>query len=74
MTLRVAIAATADHQQVAAYLPANYRVIGRTLNELGTIIVGVDNHGWTLDAYVIPRLGSGLIHCDEVTHLEGTDW
>ena len=30
------------------------------------IIGGVDNHGWTLDDYVIPRLGSGMMICTEI--------
>lgn len=29
------------------------------------VIEGKDVHGWTLDKYVIPRLGSGLMRCDE---------
>lgn len=72
--MRIAVAATGKTQKVAAYLPINYRVLGRTLDNTGTIIIGVDDHGWTLDAYVIPRLGSGLIACEEVTHEEGKDW
>ncbi len=44
--------------QVAAYLPDNYQVIGTVDGQ--TVIGGRDAAGWTLDAYVIPRLGSGL--------------
>lgn len=65
---------------VAAYLPQNYRVIAvetgteeETEKFSGTagkpcraIIGGTDNHGWTLDGYVIPRLGSGLIAAREI--------
>jgi len=42
---------------VSAYLPHCYvaRVEGDDL-----LIEGVDDHGWTLDGYVIPRLASGL--------------
>lgn len=29
------------------------------------VIEGKDSHGWTLDHYVAPRLGSGLMRCDE---------
>ena len=69
--MRVAIAATGKTQQVAQYLPGNYKVLGRTCDNTGTIIIGVDNAGWTLDDYVIPRLGSGLIHCEEVIEVDG---
>ncbi len=60
-------------EKVATYLPPNYRVEGAaTLNETwGTpykvvVISGVDAHGWTLDDYVIPRLGSGLMSAKEI--------
>ncbi len=72
--MRVAIANTGKSKEVAQYLPSNYRVLGRTLDNNGTIIIGVDDHGWTMDKYVIPRLASGMIHCVEVTHEEGKDW
>ncbi len=50
---------------VQDYLPSNYYVRQRLD---GTIFVeGYDDHGWTLDGYVIPRLGSGLIAAREVT-------
>ena len=58
-------------KDVAQYLPKNFQVLGRTLDNSGTIIVGVDDHGWSLDAYVIPRLGSALIHCEEVVEING---
>ncbi len=65
MSLRVAICATSDVKDVAQYLPPLYKVIGKTLE--GTVIIaGEDHHGWTLDEYVIPRLGSTLIHCEEI--------
>jgi hypothetical protein len=44
---------------VRNYLPSNY-----TADETpdGVIVIsGVDYCGWTLDGYVLPRLGSGLI-------------
>lgn len=67
--IRIAVAHSGKAQrEVAQYLPDNYSVIGRTLDNEGTIIAGRDNAGWTLDAYVIPRLGSALIHCDEITN------
>ena len=54
---------------VAAYLPSNYRVVGPT--EGGLLICGEDNAGWTLDAYVIPRLGSGMFACTEMESVNG---
>lgn len=69
--MRIAIAATGKSKEVAQYLPKNFKVLGRTLDNTGTIIVGVDDHGWTLDQYVIPRLGSGMIHCEEVFEING---
>ena len=69
--MRIAIAHTGKSKDVAQYLPNNFTVLGRTLDNSGTIIVGVDDHGWTLDAYVIPRLGSALIHCEEVFEING---
>lgn len=49
---------------VAAYLPGNYKVLGMQGDDV--MIGGVDNHGWTLDDYVIPRLASGMMHCEEI--------
>lgn len=80
MSLRVAVAATDKSQQVADYLPKNYRVLGVTTDQVdifpagSTLICGVDDHGWTLDDYVIPRLGSGWIACREIIHNEGEAW
>lgn len=72
MTVRVAIAHTGKAlTDVAQYLPNNYQVLGRTLDNQRTIIVGVDDHGWTLEGYVIPRLASGMIHCEEVVEING---
>ena len=56
-------------ERVAAYLPANYKVVdaditGRTGDTI--IIQGTDNAGWTLDGYVLPRLASGLMFGVEV--------
>src|SRR5262249_32910773 len=56
-------------EKVAAYLPRNYRVEGVALvhpfkddyAETVVVVGGRDHHGWTLDGYVIPRLGSGLM-------------
>lgn len=64
---RWAIARGADDiHDVAQYLPSNYQVVHEDENGMGWLICGVDNAGWTLDEYVIPRLGSGLIQCREV--------
>lgn len=55
-----------DASRVAAYLPANYAIDPeRTTNEV-VVISGIDNAGWTLDDYVIPRLASGLMGCREI--------
>lgn len=69
--MRIALAFTGKTRDVAQYLPNNFRVLGRTLDNSKTIIIGVDDHGWSLDAYVIPRLGSALIHCEEVFEING---
>ena len=62
-----------DATRVAAYLPSNYRVEGEgTMYEPWgnpypvVVISGVDDHGWSLDRYVIPRLGSGMMACTEI--------
>ena len=55
-----------NRDQVEPYLPANYTIYRVDQNAQGIIIAGEDSHGWTLDDYVIPRLGSGLIFCEEV--------
>ena len=49
---------------VRDYLPDNYEAHHEVTT--GRIIVhGRDDHGWTLDGYVIPRLASGLIVAEE---------
>lgn len=63
-----------SRREAEAYLPDNYRVIHETTaarefrTDLVFIIRGEDVAGWTLDGYVIPRYGSGLITCEEVDH------
>ena len=53
------------YEEVGQYLPDNYKVIGETPD--GKIIIAGDDHlGWTLTGYVIPRLGSALIYCEEL--------
>lgn len=69
--MRIAIAHTGKSKDVAQYLPNNFTVLGRTLDNTCTVIVGVDDHGWSLDQYVIPRLGSALIHCEEIIEING---
>jgi hypothetical protein len=69
---RYAIVKNADsRKQAEAYLPNNYRIIHEYESvddrdrPLCFVIEGKDDHGWTLDGYVIPRLGSGLIWATE---------
>lgn len=53
--------------RVLAYLPDNYHAALVTTNNLSfrVKIWGEDNHGWTLDGYVIPRLASGNMFAKE---------
>lgn len=53
-----------DAEEAARYLPDNYRVIHA--RDGVVVIEGRDVAGWTLDAYVIPRLASGLIAANEI--------
>lgn len=64
---RVQVQGRDTAKTVANYLPQNYKVIGHDGDSV--LIGGTDNHGWTLDAYVIPRLGSGMMIATEV-HLD----
>lgn len=60
-------------ETVTCYLPRNYSVtktVTASLQCRYIVIEGEDNHGWTLDGYVIPRLASGLIHAEEVSEGE----
>ena len=63
--IRIATVLSTDPEEVSTYLPSNYKIVTHTDGEV--IIAGEDNHGWTLDEYVIPRLASGMIHCREIT-------
>lgn len=45
--------------EVAAYLPANYKIADRTADHF--IVTGEDRLGWTAEGYVIPRLQSGWL-------------
>lgn len=51
---------------IADYLPGNYHVLHKDPNGAGVIVGGEDDHGWTLEDYVIPRLQSGLMQATEV--------
>jgi len=53
---------------VRAYLPSNFTACesSGTIHGHCILIEGFDRAGWTLDGYVIPRLGSGLIVAKEV--------
>lgn len=68
MIKRYAIIHTPAEHTVASYLPANYEVLGCVEHDgkLVTVIGGRDNCGWTLDAYVLPRLASGLYFGEEI--------
>lgn len=60
-----------DRVVLEKYLPSGYQVIGRDGDYW--LLGGEDYAGWTLDDYVIPRLGSGLIRCDEIREDEVPD-
>lgn len=52
---------------IEAYLPSNYtayRII--TSDGARVLLAGVDQAGWTLHDYVIPRLASGLYWFEEI--------
>ena len=55
-----------DIETVRAYLPSNYSAEVGPEHDPRIRIVGEDDHGWTLEDYVIPRLASGLICAREV--------
>lgn len=72
MATRFAIA-MGNLNEVKPYLPGNYSVIATTEAADGShvcLISGEDVAGWTLDDYVIPRLGSGLVFAKETTAAE----
>ena len=60
--MRLAISSGAL-KTIQDYLPSNYKAVvcGDTV-----LIYGRDDHGWTMDGYVIPRLASGLIIATEI--------
>lgn len=65
MTTRFAVT-SAPTTVASAYLPSNYWLVGQNRGGM-TVIGGNDSAGWTLDAYVIPRLQSGMYHASEVS-------
>jgi hypothetical protein len=57
-----------NERQIEQYLPGNYTVVGTMPDENGSVIIaGIDDAGWTLEDYVIPRLMSGMYSCTELT-------
>lgn len=63
---RVALAKNTDTETVRAYLPSNYTAY-EGVTPTSVLIIGEDYRGWTLEDYVIPRLGSGMIWA-EILH------
>lgn len=62
-------------ERVAAYLPRNYRVIwagtwpayeGQPRPDDVVVIQGEDSYGYSLEQFVIPRCGSGMMRVDEI--------
>lgn len=68
---RYATVRGATAETIAQYLPRNYRVDGQSADGREVFISGEDNAGWTMDKYVIPRLGSGLIRATETNGPRG---
>jgi hypothetical protein len=53
---------------VRAYMPSNYKAQLAEINgDTHILIKGEDYAGWTLEDYIIPRLGSGLILAEEIS-------
>ncbi len=67
--IRIARIFSTDADTIAQYLPKNYRVASTDDSDgsLSTLVVGTDDHGWTLDGYVLPRLGSALLAGEDIT-------
>ena len=53
---------------VRNYLPSNYQA--RMMQDDTILVSGVDNAGWTLTGYVIPRLASGWSVAKEIAKPE----
>ena len=75
MTTRIAryaqVTLTWDRDKPEAYMPSNYAVLHTGEHPdnpkwRAAVIGGYDSAGWTLDAYVLPRLASGGMHGQEI--------
>ena len=55
-----------ESRVVSRFLPHNYVVVGEDVERGTTTFQGEDEHGWTLEDYVLPRLSSGWIFPVEV--------
>jgi hypothetical protein len=55
--------------QLGRYLPSNYglELSWEADGKIHAVIAGVDDAGWTLDGYVLPRLASGLWWGEEIS-------
>lgn len=60
VTLRVAKRNDQTGYDVASLLPSNYRIVSTVGDSI--LVKGRDHAGWTAEGYVIPRLGSALLH------------
>tara|TARA_R110000764_G_scaffold96433_1_gene180534 strand:+ start:126 stop:419 length:294 start_codon:yes stop_codon:yes gene_type:complete len=55
-------------ERVARYLPSNYEVLESDITGSAgdsVIVGGHDVAGWTLESYIVPRLGSGGLFATE---------
>lgn len=71
MTFKVAKVTTprSTLSEIQAYMPSNYTAFvheNQTYGDSEIIIVGADSAGWTMQGYVLPRLGSGLHNAVEL--------
>lgn len=60
-------------EQVERYLPDNYHLERSWPDDqkegvVHVVIAGLDDAGWTLDGYVLPRLASGLWWGEEISY------
>lgn len=61
---------------MSVYMPSNYTATAvETIDgRRGVLIEGEDVAGWTLDGYVLPRLGSGLLLAREIDADEASEY
>ena len=52
-----------DLYSIRRYLPSNYMADS---DGVDVYVHGFDSMGWTLDAYVLPRLASGMYYGEEI--------